>query len=69
MSNTEENNTTLKNYTFKVYLGGFGRTIQEAWEDAVYSLSFYPGSPPEDYEISEVYDENFELLTEDSLDE
>jgi hypothetical protein len=43
----------VKRYIFKVYLAGEGKTIDEAWADAVEHFSIDPGPPVEDYVIED----------------
>jgi len=44
---------SMKRYIFKVYLAGEGKTIEEAWVDAVEHFSIDPGPPVEDFVIED----------------
>jgi hypothetical protein len=45
---------TEKRVEFKVTLAGYGRSVQEAWEDAVESFQNDPGAPDdEEYKVTE----------------
>lgn len=42
----------MKRFIFRIELQGFGRDVQEAWNDAVEHFELDPGPPPEEYEES-----------------
>jgi len=43
----------MNRYEFKVWLSGYGETIDEAWEDACEGFSLDPGSPPDEMTVEE----------------
>jgi len=53
-SKTEDNFGAEKRVEFKVTLVGYGRNVQEAWEDAVEGFCQDPGSPDDEgYTVEE----------------
>jgi hypothetical protein len=44
----------VKHYLFKVTLSGYGKTLQEAWDDAIESFTQDSGAPDdEEYTVEE----------------
>ncbi len=49
----QDNNEEGVQYTFELQLNGTGRTLQEAWEDAVSAFADDPGIAPSEWQLTE----------------